>query len=177
MLIYTHTRAREHVVTDCGFFSWPWQWFALQRADSHLFVTSNGCITVTDTLGWIAVVFCACDIILLFSVLSRVITDVRKFRSYSYYKRNIWRPVFVTILRREVIEGLSFGGIYTLVLKSLNSLCKSNIFSWGCHIPYKYIHIYTPTVLKLTRSSFSLHTELVGFLGLFKNCYQFIMQN
>ena len=120
VLIYTHTHTHTHVVTGCGFFSWPWQWFTLQRADSHLFVTSNGCITVTDTLGWSAVVICACDIILLFSVLSRVITDVRKFRSYSYYKRNIWRPVFVTILRREVIEGLSFfGGIYMSVLISL----------------------------------------------------------
>ena len=80
--IYIYINTHIHIIIDCGFFSWPCQWFALERAEGHLFVTSSGCITVT--LGWSAVVFCACEIILLCSVLSCVFTAVPKFHYYSF---------------------------------------------------------------------------------------------
>jgi hypothetical protein len=43
--------------------SWYWQLFARGNADRLLFVTSNKCIQIKNTLGWSAVVFCECEII------------------------------------------------------------------------------------------------------------------
>ena len=75
-----------------------WQWFALGKADRVLFVTSNRCIPVEGTGGWSAVVFCACEIIELFSVVFCVVRTVQKFYSMSVLNgtRNKWRPVFIT---------------------------------------------------------------------------------
>jgi hypothetical protein len=39
-----------------------------KKKDHPLFVTSNRCISVKNTLGWSAVVFCACEIMQVFSV-------------------------------------------------------------------------------------------------------------
>jgi hypothetical protein len=65
--------------TDCGVCSWPWQWFSQGKADRPLFVTSNRCIPVQNSLGWSAVVFCACEILQLFSVVFFLVRAVRNF--------------------------------------------------------------------------------------------------
>jgi len=42
--VFSSCRSYQHEqnrVTDCGFCSWSWQWFALDKADLPLFVTSN----------------------------------------------------------------------------------------------------------------------------------------
>jgi hypothetical protein len=46
--LYLHEQNR---FTDCGVCSWPWQWFALDKADLPLFVTSKPPSTV---LRWTA---------------------------------------------------------------------------------------------------------------------------
>jgi hypothetical protein len=44
--------------TDWGVCSWPWQLLSVWgKADRSLFVASNRCISVTNTLGWRVVVF------------------------------------------------------------------------------------------------------------------------
>ena len=68
-------------------------------------MTSSGCITVTERVGWSAVVFCACEIILLCSVLLCVFTDKHIYICLPVNeKSNNWRPVFVKILRSALIE-------------------------------------------------------------------------
>jgi hypothetical protein len=62
--------------TDWGVFRWPWLLLLLWKVDRRLFVTINRCIPVKNTLGWSAVLFCACEIIQLFSVVFCVITAV-----------------------------------------------------------------------------------------------------
>jgi hypothetical protein len=64
--------------TDWGVCSWPWQLFALMIAYRSLVVTSNRCIPSENTWGWSAVVFCACEIRKLFSVLFYVVRTVHK---------------------------------------------------------------------------------------------------
>jgi hypothetical protein len=59
--------------TDWGVCSWPWQYFAPGKDDTSLSVTSNGCIPVKNTLDWRAVVFFACEVIQLFSVMYWVV--------------------------------------------------------------------------------------------------------
>ena len=67
-------------VTDCRVCSWPWQWFALRKADRPFIVTSNRCVPVKkNTLGWSAVVFCACNTIRLFCVVFYVIKTEQRF--------------------------------------------------------------------------------------------------
>ena len=56
-------------LTYCAFCSWPWQWFAFGIEDFPWFVTSNRRISFEGRQGWSAVVFCACEIIQLFSVV------------------------------------------------------------------------------------------------------------
>jgi len=52
--------------------------FAMGKADCLLYVTSNRCLPVTNTLGWSAAVFCACEIVRLFSIVFCVVRAVRK---------------------------------------------------------------------------------------------------
>jgi hypothetical protein len=59
--------------------SWPWQWFALRKTDHLSFVISNQCIPVKNISGWSAVVFCACEIIQLFSLVFCVVRAVHNF--------------------------------------------------------------------------------------------------
>jgi hypothetical protein len=79
--------------TDWGVCSWPWHLFALGKTDHPLFVISNRYIPV----GWSAVVFCACEIIQLFSVVFCVIRAVHEFdfRLVINETSSIWRPVLV----------------------------------------------------------------------------------
>ena len=58
-------------------------------------VTSNWCIPVKNTLGWSAVVFCAWEVIQLFSIVFCVVTAVHKFdfRLVINEAPNKWRPV------------------------------------------------------------------------------------
>jgi hypothetical protein len=57
----TLVKSYETTDTDWGDCSWPWQLLSLEKDDRPLFVTSNRCIPVKNTLGWSAVVFCACE--------------------------------------------------------------------------------------------------------------------
>jgi hypothetical protein len=63
--------------SDSVVCSWPWQWFAHGKGDFPFFVTSNRCIPVINNLGRSAVVFCACEIIQLFSFVFGVVRVVR----------------------------------------------------------------------------------------------------
>jgi len=58
-------------------------------------MTSNRCIPVKNTAGSSAVVFCACEIIQLFSVLFYVFRAKHKFdfRLVMNEALNKWRPV------------------------------------------------------------------------------------
>ncbi len=55
------------------------KWTAQGKGDRSLFVASNQCIPIKNTVGWSAVVFCACEIIQLFSVVFCVVRGVCKF--------------------------------------------------------------------------------------------------
>jgi hypothetical protein len=68
-LMFRQPEGRGDRDSDCGVCSWPWQLFAIGNADRPLPVTSNRCITVKNTLGWSAVVFCACEVMQLFCVV------------------------------------------------------------------------------------------------------------
>jgi hypothetical protein len=48
-----------------GVCSWPWQLFAHRESDRPLFVTSDCCIPLKNTLGRNSVVFIVCEIIQL----------------------------------------------------------------------------------------------------------------
>jgi hypothetical protein len=89
--------ADKHTVTDYGICSLSWQWFALGKADRLLFVTTNRCTPVTNKLGWNAVVFCACEMLDLFSLGFCVVRAVHKFDFSLVMKEtpNKWRPSFV----------------------------------------------------------------------------------
>jgi len=65
----------------------------LREADSLLFVTSNRCIPVENTSCSSAVVFCACEIIQLFSVVFYVVRAKHDFRLVMNEASNKWRPV------------------------------------------------------------------------------------
>ena len=73
-----------------------------------------------------------------------------------------------------------FYGIYTLLLRITVLAVLANCFflrKTHCIQIYTHIYIYMTPDLTLRSSLFSLHTELVGFVRLFKNCYKFITQN
>ena len=73
-----YTRCTEQtIVTDCGVCSWPW--LALTPTDYPVFVTSNHWIWIKHILGWSPIVFCACKIIQLFSVVFGVVRAVHEF--------------------------------------------------------------------------------------------------
>jgi len=72
--------------TDWGVCSWPWQLFALGKADIPLCVNSNRCIPVKNTMGRRAVVFWACDIIL--SAVFHVIIAMYKFHLGFLWTKN-----------------------------------------------------------------------------------------
>ena len=93
-------------VTDCGGCSWPWQWFALGKADRPLFVTCNRCISVKNTLGRSVVVFFACVVVQLCPVVFCVVRAAYKFDFRLVIKETPkrWRPVFVKKLCQAVIE-------------------------------------------------------------------------
>jgi hypothetical protein len=55
------------------------KWSAQGKCDRSLFVTSNQCIPLKNTFGLSAVVFCACEIIQLFSAVLYMVRTVRKF--------------------------------------------------------------------------------------------------
>jgi hypothetical protein len=69
----------QSIRTDCGVCRWPWQWSAERKGDRPWFVTSNRHIPVKNTFGWRAAVFCACEIIQLFSVAFYLVRAVLKF--------------------------------------------------------------------------------------------------
>jgi hypothetical protein len=77
---------------DCGF--WIWQLFALGKANVPCLWP---CLSVINTLGWSAVVFCACEIVQLFSVVFYVVRAVYEFDFRPVLKEppNIRRPVLV----------------------------------------------------------------------------------
>jgi hypothetical protein len=60
--------------------------FALEKNDCPLFVTTNRCIPVIETLNGNAVVFLACDIIELFCLLFCMVRTVHKFDFRSVIK-------------------------------------------------------------------------------------------
>jgi len=47
-----------------------------------MFLNSNLFIPVKNTLGWNSVVYCACELYLLLSVVFYLVTAVQKFRSW-----------------------------------------------------------------------------------------------
>jgi len=53
--------------------------FTSRKAVSLLFVTTSACIALENTVGLNAVVFCACEVIQLFSVVFCVLRGVHKF--------------------------------------------------------------------------------------------------
>ena len=116
--------------TNRGVCSWPWQLFALRKADRHLFTTSNRCIPVKNTLGWSAVVFCACETMQLFSVMFYVGRTVRKsdFKLFIHETRNKWRAVE----RRPSSdrESCFWQGRRRECQRTLPTLCVSTAFSW-----------------------------------------------
>jgi len=65
--------------TDRGVCNWPWHMLALVKADRSLFVTRNWRIPAENTLGWSSVVFCACELKLLFSTAFCGVRSVHKF--------------------------------------------------------------------------------------------------
>ena len=65
-----------------GVCNWPWQFLTLVKADRSLFVTRNWCIPVENTSSWSAVVFCACEIKLLFFFFT-VFCEVRAVRNFD----------------------------------------------------------------------------------------------
>jgi hypothetical protein len=93
---FHHTEKRNVTTdTDWRVCSWPWQLFALGKADAPLFVTSNRCTctSVKNTLGWSAVVFCACEIVFLCSVLCFRAVHKFYFRFVINETPNKRRPV------------------------------------------------------------------------------------
>jgi hypothetical protein len=64
--------------TDWGVCSWPCKMFVLGKANISLSVNSNRCIPVKNTIGWTSVVFCACDIIQLFSIVFCIVSAVNE---------------------------------------------------------------------------------------------------
>ena len=81
--------------TDWGVCIWPWQLFALRKADCPIFVTSNGRIPLKNTIGWSAAPFFACEITQFFPVVICVVRTVHKFefRIVINQTPNKWRPV------------------------------------------------------------------------------------
>ena len=67
----------------------------LREADSLLFVTSNISRPVKNTSGSSAAVFCACEIIQLFSVVFYAVSAKHKFdfRLVMNEAPDTWRPV------------------------------------------------------------------------------------
>jgi len=84
------------------------QWFALEKAESRLLVTSNRCIPVKNTLDRSVVEFCACKVMHLLSVVFCEVGVVRKFIFSVVINQtpNKWRP-----LERGIRV---FDGIYIL---------------------------------------------------------------
>jgi hypothetical protein len=77
--VYLHSFWTLKLRSDCGVYSWPWHWFALGKVECILLVSSSLCIPVKNTLGWSAVVFCACEIIQLCPVVFYIVRAVHKF--------------------------------------------------------------------------------------------------
>ena len=72
-----------------GVRKWPWQCFALGKADLPLFVANNRCAAAKDALGWSAVVFCACEIMQLFSVGFCVVRAVHRIEFRLLINENV----------------------------------------------------------------------------------------
>ena len=79
-------------------------------------------------LGWSAVVFCACEVTLLFSAASCVVRAVHKFdcRLVINGKPNKRRP----LERRSNSDKIYMFSPYHCY-KTLSTLCRSTAFSWG----------------------------------------------
>jgi hypothetical protein len=106
--------------TDWVLCSRPCQ---LGKVNRPLFVISNRCIRVKNTLHWSAVVFCACEIIRLFSLSFCVFRAVHKFnfRLVIKERRDKWRPV-----GHAETEAHSFGRICMFsptVVANVKGLC------------------------------------------------------
>jgi len=56
--------------TECRIFSWLWQLLALVKGDGPLFVTSNPCVPLANTMGRSAVCFFFLLFFFLFSLFS-----------------------------------------------------------------------------------------------------------
>ena len=67
-------------------------------SDCPLTVNSNQCIPVKNTSGRSVVVFCACKIIELFSIMFYMVTAVNKFdfRHATNDTPNKWRPAEIS---------------------------------------------------------------------------------
>jgi hypothetical protein len=70
---------QPHADTDWGVCFFSWLWFEVREADRPSPVTRNRRIPFKITLGWNAVVFCACEIIQIFSIVFCVARAVYKF--------------------------------------------------------------------------------------------------
>jgi hypothetical protein len=68
----------ECIGIDRGVCSWPWQWLALMRDGSPLFVTSDRRIFIWNAFGWSEIVSCACRDNSVISILFRVVRALRK---------------------------------------------------------------------------------------------------
>jgi hypothetical protein len=77
--------------TEWGACSWPWH-LRWGNSDPPLFATSDPRISVKNTLGWSAVVFCGCELIHSLYVVFCVVRNVHKFdfRAVTNETPNKW---------------------------------------------------------------------------------------
>ena len=80
---------------DCEVCSRPWQWATLRKPDRPSLVNSDWCITVKNTSGPRTVMFCACNIIHIFTSVFHVVRAVHTFdfRLVINETTNKWWPV------------------------------------------------------------------------------------
>jgi hypothetical protein len=117
------------IVTDCEVWSWPWQWFDMEKSDCSLFVICNGNIRVSNTLGSSEVVFCTCELIQLLCVIFYIVRPVYKFdikpainkKSASCGVRDscFWHDLYV--IPPELLRECYW---------TLNIQYRSTVFSW-----------------------------------------------
>jgi len=90
-----HWTEKQMVPTDThqGVCRWPWQLFALGKADRPLWPLTDRWIPV-NTWEWSAGMFCMCEIMQLFSVVYYVGTDLHKLdcRLVTNETTNKYRP-------------------------------------------------------------------------------------
>jgi hypothetical protein len=88
-------QAVDNIDTDWGVFSWPWKLFPLMKADRPSLWPVTDVCHLKMHWGWRAVVFCACEVLQLFSAVFYVVRAVHKFefRLVINETPSKWRPV------------------------------------------------------------------------------------